>query len=135
MPNRLPEGRAVQQLLPMFPPLSGGMGATQVPTSSALCLQVWLLPSLQVEGWVHQLIRTYLQGWMRQFQDVLIKKEQATEVDFAELRQRKGAWVSFCGSCPVVGQTSTTWSPLMASRVNKNPKVVPKCQLLSLFWG
>ena len=21
----------------------------------------------------------------------------------------KGAWVSFCGSCPVVGQTSSTW--------------------------
>ena len=28
-----------------------------------ICLQVWLLPSLQVKGWVHQLVRTYLQGW------------------------------------------------------------------------
>ena len=47
----------------MFPPPSGGMGATQVTTSSAhlppgMAAQ---LPSLQVKGWVHQLI--YLQGW------------------------------------------------------------------------
>ena len=43
----------------MFPIVRGGMGATQVPMPS----QVWLLPSLQVKGWVYQLIRTYLQGW------------------------------------------------------------------------
>ena len=65
----------------MFPPLSGGMGATQVPAKSAhLPSGIAALQPLS-QGLGASATPDLLAGlvtWTRQLQDVLIKKEEAT---------------------------------------------------------
>ena len=65
----------------MFPPLSGGMGATQVPASSAHLPSGMAAPQPPSQGLGPSANPDLLAGLvtgMRQLQDVLIKKEQAT---------------------------------------------------------
>ena len=65
----------------MFPPLSGGMGATQVPASSAHLPSGMAAPKPPSQGLGPSASPNLLAGLvtgMRQLQDVLIKKEQAT---------------------------------------------------------
>ena len=64
----------------MFPPFSGGMGATHVPTSSAHLLSGMAAPQPPSQGLGPSANPDLLAGLvtgMRQLQNVLIKKEQA----------------------------------------------------------